>query len=180
MAPHINLEFSLFFFLRKDEVITLQPFMLLSLFQRGGVSLIGKHSPSSLCFVMPENSEIILTSLFCSYVNIFRMTGVLWYCVKTRLLPSPSSLLLLIASQYISPSAKANENKSAVFLVPNSFLMWTGLTVGLCHGCPKQTQAWDCRLRLNIIITLKDLHWQREKSQEGHWAIAVQIAPPVA
>lgn len=78
-----------FVFLRKDEVITLQPFVSLSFFQRCGVSLVGERSPSSLCFVMPEDGKIILTSFFRSYVNTFRMTAVLWHCVKTPLLPPP-------------------------------------------------------------------------------------------
>lgn len=75
MAPLINLELSLFFS-QKDEVITLQPFVSLSFFQHGGVSLVGKHSPVCLCFVMPEDGEIIKMSFFCSHVNVFRMTAV--------------------------------------------------------------------------------------------------------
>lgn len=81
---------------------------------------------------------------------------------------------------------KCNRAMSAVFLVPNSFPVWTGLTVGLCHDCPKQsnpvrgTADWSgAALSIIIIITLKDLHWQREGSQEGLWATAVQRAPPV-
>lgn len=67
-----------FVFLTKDEVITLQAFVWLSLFQHAGVSLTGKHSPNSLCFVIPGDGKIMLTLFFYSYVNIF---WVLWYCV---------------------------------------------------------------------------------------------------
>lgn len=102
-----------FVFLRKDEVITLQPFVWLSLFQHAGVSLIGKHSPNSLCFVMPEDSKIMLTLFFCSYVNIFRVLCY-WFCVKTPL-PPPRPFCFSSST----PNVLANETKQCLFLVPN-------------------------------------------------------------
>lgn len=55
------------------------------------------------------------------------------------------------------------------------------------HDCPKQSNHgrrnsdWsDAVLKIFIIIiTLKDLHWQREDSQEGLGVIAGQTAPSV-
>lgn len=148
-------KFRIFFvFLRKDEVITLQSFVSLSFFQHGGISLIGEHSPNSLCFVMPEDGKIILVSFFCSNVNIFRMTAVLWYCVKTPLLPSPSPVLLLMASQYISPSAKENETKRGL---PCSgcqihFQCGWSLTVGLCHDCPNNQIQAAAALETEVVL----------------------------
>lgn len=68
------------------------------------------------------------------------------------------------------------------------FQTWTGLTVELCHDCPKQSNRgrgerrlkWGWTLNIiSIIITLKDLHWQRDESQEGLPVISVQRAPSV-
>lgn len=38
---------------------------------------------------------------------------------------------------------KYNQAGSAVFLLPNSHRMWMGLTAGLCHDCPKQSNPAD-------------------------------------
>lgn len=116
---------TVFVFLIKDEVIALHPFVSLSFIQRAGVSLIDEHHPNSPRFVIPGDGNI-----------------------------HPTLPILLIAFQYISPSAKANETEGGLllFLVPDSSPMWTRLTVGLSHDCPKQSNPgcggcilkWGC------------------------------------
>lgn len=135
------------FFLRKDEVITLQPFVLLSFFQRGGVSLCVKHSPCSFCFVMPEDGKIILTSFFCSYINLFRMTAVLWDCVKTPLLLSPSSSLLPDTFIHLQRQMKPKEVwcvLGAKFISNVDEARW-----GIMSWLPKtiKPRPWGCRLK---------------------------------
>lgn len=140
MAPRINRNEISFVFTREDGVIALQPFVLLSLFQHGGVYLIGKQSPnSSLCFVLPEDGKIELTSFLCFYGNIFGMTEVLWYCVETPLLPITSASPHRFPIYFSICKGKWNRPGSAVFSMPISFAMWMGLTVGLCHDWPKQS-----------------------------------------
>lgn len=116
---------NVFVFLIKDEVIALHPFVSLSFIQRAGVSLIDEHHPNSPRFVIPGDGNI-----------------------------HPTLPILLIAFQYISPSAKANETEGGLllFLVPDSSPMWTRLAVGLSHDCPKQSNPgcggcilkWGC------------------------------------
>lgn len=96
-----------FVFLRKDEVITLQLFVWLSLFQGAGVSLTGKRSPNSLCFVTPEDSKIMFF-FFYSYVNVFWVLCY-WYCVKT---PLPPPRPRCFSSSL--PSVLAHETKQCV------------------------------------------------------------------
>lgn len=144
--------FSLFFS-QKDEVITLQPFVSLSFLKRGGVSLIGKHSPNSLCFVMPEDGQIILTSLFCSYVNIFRMTGALWNCKNS---PPPLTLLRVFPHRfpiYFSICRdKWNQTRSALFLVPNSFPMWTELTLIMWIMIARNSQTLVAGMQTEVML----------------------------
>lgn len=81
---------------------------------------------------------------------------------------------------------KWNQTWSAVFWVPNSFPMWMEPHSGIMSWLPKQSNPgrrgsgnWSGAALSIIIITLKDLHWWREGSQEGLWVMAVQIAPSV-
>ena len=97
-----------FVLLRKDKVITLQPFVWLSFFQHGGgVSLAGKHFPISVCFVTPEDGGITLTSSLCSHVNIFIYECMVMVMYENTPPPRP----LLLSSQYFSPSAETNGSK---------------------------------------------------------------------
>lgn len=167
MAPRINRNEISFVFTREDGVIALQPFVLLSLFQYGGVYLIGKQSPnSSLCFVLPEDGKIELTSFLCFYGNIFGMTEVLWYCVETPLLPSPSRLLPLIVSQYISPSAKANETKQDLPCSQCQFHLpcgWGSQWDYVMIGQNNQTQA--CSLKCCCTV-----HYYHYNLERPSWA----------
>lgn len=122
-------------------MIALQPFVSLSFLKRGGVSLIGKHSPHSLCFVMPEDGQIILTSLFCSYVNIFRMTGALWNCKNC----TPPLTILCVFPQpipniflHLQRQMKPNEVCSVLGAKLISNVDGTH-TDHVNHDCPKQS-----------------------------------------
>lgn len=102
----------------------------------------------------PETAKSYWRLSFCSYVNIFRTTAALWYCMKSPPLPSSRPLVLsssrmlpLVASQWFSPSAQANEAKRRL---PNAFPMWTGLRVGICVTIAEKAikpRPWDCRLK---------------------------------
>lgn len=182
----INLEFSLFF----SERMWLHYSLLCCCHSSSVVAspLLVSILKTASALSCQKTTKIILTSFLCSYVNIFRITAVLWYCVKTPLLPSPSSVLLPIASQYISPSAKANETKRGLLCAWCQIhfqcgwgSQWDYVMIAQKQSKPGHgTAHWSgAAPSIIIIITLKDLHWQREESQEDLWAIAVQIAPSV-
>ena len=79
---------NVFVFLRKDEVITLQPFVSLSFFSPGGVSLVGERSPSSLCALLCQKMAKLYWRLSSALMLIHsEWLQALWDCVKT----SPSS-----------------------------------------------------------------------------------------
>lgn len=146
MAPHINLEFSLFFSEGWSDYITgFCVAVILPAWWRLPHWYTFCTLPL-LCHARGRQ-KIVLTSFFWSCVNIFRMTAVfleLWKTAPPH--PSPSSALLLITSRYISPSAQTNETKRGL----------------LCSGCQIHFQCgwgsqwnyvmiarsnWECRLK---------------------------------
>lgn len=142
-------------------MIALQPFVLLSLFQHGGVYLIGKQSPnSSLCFVLPEDGKIELTSFLCFmviYSGWLRSYGIVW-----KHHSSPSRLLPLIVSQYISPSAKANETDQDLPCSQCQFHLpcgWGSQWDYVMIGQNNQTQA--CSLK--CCCTVHYYHYNLER-----------------
>lgn len=109
--------------------------------------------------------------------------GIVW---KHHHLPSPPRPPHRLPIYFSICKGKWNQSRSGVFLGAKFISNVDGAKVGLCHDCPKQSNPdrgaadWSgAALSIIITITLKDLHWQREESQEGLWVLAVQIAPPV-
>lgn len=132
-APHTNLES---FFPRKDEVIALRPFVCcITLPEQWHVRyLIGEHSLNSLCYARQKTTQMywrLSSPSVVMYSERVRCYGTVW---KRHSSPfsSLSSLLPLITSQYISPSANTNETKRD--------LLGLGCQIHFQHGWGSQ---WD-------------------------------------
>lgn len=168
----INLEFSLFF----SERMWLHYSLLCCCHSSSVVAspLLVSTLKTASALSCQKTAKLFLTSFLCYYVNIFRITAVMVLCENTT-----PPLPILCASPHRFPiyfsicKGKWNQTRSAVFLVPNSFPMWMGLTVGLCHDYPKQsnpgrgTADWSGAAPSIIIITLKDLHWAERRESGG-------------
>lgn len=144
-------KFRVFFvFSQKNEVITLQLFVLLSFFQRGGFSLVGEHSLSSLCFVMPEDDKIILTSFFCSCVNTFDewMTVVsLWKQHSSS--PHPLCFSSLLSNIFLHLQRRVKPNRVCCVLGAKFISNVDETHSGIMSWSPKTIKPWlrKCRLK---------------------------------
>lgn len=160
MAPHVNLEFSLFFLRRMKWL----HYRLLCRCHSSST----EASPSSvhcLCFVMPEDAKMVLTSFFCSCVNIFRKTAAfleLWKQHPPQ--PSPSSSL---PNVFLRLHRQMKPNEACCVLGAKSISTVDGAHGGIMSWLPETTgnADWSGAALNIIIITLKDLHRQRDGSQ---------------
>lgn len=183
MAPRINLEFSLFFFLWRMKWLH---YRLLC------------HCHSSSTVASPSSVHILHTAsaLACQRTAKlhWRLSSALlliyserllgfWNCENSTPRPSPSSSLLLITSQYIPPSARTNETKRGP----------------LCSGCQIHFHCgWGSQW--NYVMIARNnrecrLKWcctehhhhnlerpslaERWESTEGLWVVAGEIAPSI-
>lgn len=183
---HLTYIYNLSLFSQKDEVITLQPFVSLSLSQRAAVSLIGKRSPHRRCFVIARGHQIysdvsLLLSMNSKLQPCFWGGG----CEKQHspLPSSPSSLPLLRAAPIwisICTDKWKQTRPRCVFQCQIHFQRGSGSGwnyVTIARNNWERRQKW--RYTEIIIITLKDLQWQRDESQQGLCVIAGQIVPSI-
>lgn len=129
---------------------------------------------------MPEDSKIMLTLFFSTLMLMYSACyaiGIVWkhhsllpilaafpHRFPVNLQMKPSNVCCVLGAKLIS-------NVDGVY---SGIMSWLTKTI--------KPRPWDYRVkwcRIIIIITLKDLHWQKEGSQEGLWGVAVQIEPPV-
>lgn len=180
MVPHINLVFPLFSTEGWSDYITALCVAVI-LPPRWWAS----SKQPLLCHARRRQNHIDVFLLLVVLIHSERLRC--YGIVNTALLPPlPSSVPALHRfPRFLSICEdKWNQMRSAVLLVPDPSPVWMELTVESCHDCPKQSRPGSVNAgwsgaALNIIITLKDLRWQRGESQQGLRSIAVCIAPSV-
>lgn len=113
-----------------------------------------------------DGGENVLMSLPCFHP--FRGNGLLLYWRHG------SSPLRALRSSSSLPHTFVHLQRRTEASMIHRRTLWTRLTAGLCHDYPKQSTSADS----SMAITLKDLHWHREGSQEGLSDMTGQTAPP--
>lgn len=128
-------------------MITLQPFVSLSLSRRAGIELIGEDSPRRCCFVIARRRQIYSdVSLLLSMDSKLLVCYFGGGCEKRHPSPAPPPPSLLhphhlrfSSNVSFHPHGQMKANEAPLcFPLPNSFPVWIGFRVELSHDCQEQ------------------------------------------
>lgn len=173
---------------QRDEVITLQPFVSLSLSRCASIKLIGEDSSRRrCCFVIARRRQIYSdVSLLLSMNSELLVCYFGGGCEKRRSLPPllPSSMPIICASPsnvnlHLHGEMIAKEARY-VYCCQINFQCGLGSEWNYLMIARNNWECWQKWPYTEIIIiTLKDLQWQREERQQGLCVIVGQIVPSV-
>lgn len=186
MAPHINLEFSLFF----SERMKWLHYSLLcrchssSMVASPSLVSILQTASALSCQRTAKLYWCLSSALMLIYSEWLRCYGIVWK--HHSFPPHPLCFSSWLPNIFLHLQKQMKPNVVCRVLGAKFISNVDGAHSGIMSWLPKQSNPgrrgsgnWSGAALSIIIITLKDLHWWREGSQEGLWVMAVQIAPSV-